>query len=264
VVEGGGVSRLAKITSTCAAGCGRLIREGVDQSQLIAQPDGGAHYVHPECVDDYERKVAARDKPVRNARISDEAQAEFVEHMCGRCGADYAGRPGDATGVCACGGDLVVPGEEPVPPLLVCERCGLNGTMEQRKRGLPATCTKLGYMVKPSARRPGMGPASTCGGRLVPGEVETPAWLRHAFERLTASTPDAAAAASAEPGGDDRDAATTPSSEEPAEPVRSPYAGRPRKHDPQEGLPVDASPEGELASRDDAAQHEQRNPEGSR
>jgi hypothetical protein len=246
------VSRLAKLTSACAAGCGRLVREGVDQSQMIAQPDGGAHYVHPECLDAYERRLAARDKPVRNARISDEAQAEFVEHMCGRCGADYAGRPGDVTGVCACGGELVPVGEEPPtppPPLIVCERCGLNGTMDQRERRLPATCTKLGFMIKPSARRPGMGPTSTCGGRLVPaGEVETPGWLRRAWERyqVTASaSDDAREATSSSQGADERLAL-----EETA--ARRPGADRMRIPDPRAALGGDPPVVDEPASRDDA------------
>lgn len=128
------MSRLAEHTSHCAADCGRLIRGGRDQYEMVtASGDHATAHIHVDCLDLYEQKLNARQKPVRNAPQSARVATEIVEHQCERCGADYAGRRGDVADRCRvlayqlapairatlddldgiCGGRLVPVGEDP-------------------------------------------------------------------------------------------------------------------------------------------------------
>jgi hypothetical protein len=221
----------AKIDSRCVV-CRRFIRKGDQQEWFGASGDLPAIAMHPGCVAEYEARLTREG--TRNAPQADTVGV-IVETVCERCGADYAGRAGAATGTCACGGELVPIRSERPPSPIVCERCGLNGTMKQRERaqqGLPpGTCTKLGYMIKPSARRPGMAPASTCGGRLVP-----------AGEARTGTSPETAAGS--------LPAADSPGTEGTGEPARSPFGDPLRKLDPQLGLGgVSPEPAGEIDER---------------
>jgi hypothetical protein len=78
------MSRVAERTSHCAANCGRLIRCGEPYEMVVGSGDRPTAYVHPGCLDAYERLLAAGQTP--NAPQSEEAESEIIEGTCERCG----------------------------------------------------------------------------------------------------------------------------------------------------------------------------------
>jgi hypothetical protein len=114
------VTRLAEYTCHCAADCGQLIRRGEPYEKIVGGGSQQTAYLHPECVDAYERLLAAaKVGPVRNAPQSARA-TELGEFECERCGKYHAGRSrGGTPEPCraitpdgTCGGRLVPVGED--------------------------------------------------------------------------------------------------------------------------------------------------------
>jgi hypothetical protein len=105
------VSLVATKTSVCIAKCGRLIRPGDAYEPIV----GTGGFVHPGCVDRYERLLAREVAPVRNAPQSARA-GEFVEHTCERCGQHFAGRRGDVVDRCRVPAHVLPEGVKPIGP----------------------------------------------------------------------------------------------------------------------------------------------------
>jgi hypothetical protein len=239
------VIRIADFACHCAANCGDWIDEGDPYDKIAAGGDRPTAYIHPGCVDRYKRLLAANQTPVRNARPSEDAMADYVEAQCERCGQDWAGRrsrDGLGDGRCPVPAHVLREGLGPIGPG---ETCGGRLVPVGGEPGLAATdslpCADCG---RPS----GADPLTELGDG-------TPVWLRRAFERyrpvcpwcaLKASGPDDAREATSSGQGADELLAL----EEKA--ARTPGADRMRIPDPRAALGGDPPVVDEPASRDDA------------